>query len=181
MVLVGSGSESFDTDPNSGSSHFFIRIRIQGKDTDSTDPDPQHCSGKSCFVTTRLSFFACQKDAAGAALKKAAPALGSSQQKNRLQLPPKSGGSGSATLLRRAEFWICNTGPKGGTLLINILILSRCLVNISTVIAGKKRSTWRPAAAVTAILGWPAAVTGVLGHPTAVTTAAGRTFPAAVL
>ena len=34
MVLVGSGS-----------SHFFIRIRIQGNDTDSTvsDPDPQHC------------------------------------------------------------------------------------------------------------------------------------------
>ena len=32
MVLVGSGS-----------SHFFIRIRIQGNDTDSTDPDPPHC------------------------------------------------------------------------------------------------------------------------------------------
>ena len=47
---------------------------------------------------TRLSFFACQKDAAGAALKKAAPALGSGQIKNRLRLHPKSGGSGSATL-----------------------------------------------------------------------------------
>ena len=32
MVLVGSGS-----------SHFFIRIRIQENDTDSTDPDPPHC------------------------------------------------------------------------------------------------------------------------------------------
>ena len=30
VVLVGSGSVSFDTDP-------------QGNDTDSTDPDPQHC------------------------------------------------------------------------------------------------------------------------------------------
>ena len=37
--------------------------------------------------------FACQKDAAGAALKKAAPALGSGQQKNRLPLHHKSGGS----------------------------------------------------------------------------------------
>ena len=44
MVLVGSGSVSFDADPDSGSSHFLIRIRIQGNDTDSTDPDPQHCS-----------------------------------------------------------------------------------------------------------------------------------------
>ena len=42
MVLVGSGSVSFDRDPDSGSSHFLIRIRIQGKDTDSPDPDPQH-------------------------------------------------------------------------------------------------------------------------------------------
>ena len=42
MVLVGSGSVSFDTDPDSGSSHFLIRIRIQGNDTDSMDPDPQH-------------------------------------------------------------------------------------------------------------------------------------------
>ena len=43
MVLVGSGSVSFDTDPDSGSSHFLIRIRIQGNYTDSTDPDPPHC------------------------------------------------------------------------------------------------------------------------------------------
>ena len=35
---------------------------------------------------TRLSFFACQKDAAGAALKNAALAPGSAQQKNRLRL-----------------------------------------------------------------------------------------------
>ena len=38
---------------------------------------PLKIAHKSCFVTTtRLSFFACQKDAAGAAaaLKKAAPA-----------------------------------------------------------------------------------------------------------
>ena len=43
MILVGSGSVSFYSD--SGSSHFFLRIRIQGNDTDSTDPDtdPQHC------------------------------------------------------------------------------------------------------------------------------------------
>ena len=47
MVLVGSGYVSFDTDPDSGSSHFFKRIRIQGNTTDSTDPDPdpQHCGG----------------------------------------------------------------------------------------------------------------------------------------
>ena len=51
MVLVGSGSVSFHTDPDSGSSHFFIRIRIQRNDTDSTDPDPQHCSAVWC--TTR--------------------------------------------------------------------------------------------------------------------------------
>ena len=50
---------------------------------------------------TRLSFFACQKDAAGAALKKAAPAQGSGQQKNRLRLHPQSGGAGSATLQAR--------------------------------------------------------------------------------
>ena len=42
MVLVGSGSVSFDTDPDSGSSHFLIRIRIQGNYTDSTDPGPPH-------------------------------------------------------------------------------------------------------------------------------------------
>ena len=47
----------------------------------------------------RFSVFACQKDATGAALKKAAPALGSGQQKSRLLLEPKSGGSGSETLL----------------------------------------------------------------------------------
>ena len=35
---------------------------------------------------TRLFFFACLKDAAGAALKNAAPAPGSDQQKNRLRL-----------------------------------------------------------------------------------------------
>ena len=28
IILVGSGSVSFDTDPDSGSSHFFIRIQI---------------------------------------------------------------------------------------------------------------------------------------------------------
>ena len=52
---------------------------------------------------TRLSFFACQKDAAGAALKKAAPNLGSGHIKNRLRLHPKSGGSGSATLKGRSH------------------------------------------------------------------------------
>ena len=41
---------------------------------------------------TRLSFFACQTDAAGAALKKAAPALGSGQIKTWLRPHPKSGG-----------------------------------------------------------------------------------------
>ena len=49
----------------------------------------------SCFVTTaKLSFFACQKDAsgAGAALKNAAPALGSGQQKNQLRLQPRNTG-----------------------------------------------------------------------------------------
>ena len=52
---------------------------------------------------TRLSFFACQKDAAGAALKKAASALGSGQQKKigsgstlKVAAP---GGSGSAILV----------------------------------------------------------------------------------
>ena len=50
---------------------------------------------------TRLFFFACLKDAAGAALKSAAPTPGSDQQKNRLRRRPKSAsssGSGSATL-----------------------------------------------------------------------------------
>ena len=42
MVLVGSGYVSFDTDPDSETSNFFSRIRIQGNDTDSTDPDPPH-------------------------------------------------------------------------------------------------------------------------------------------
>ena len=35
---------------------------------------------------TRLFFFACLKDAAGAALKNVAPAPGSDQKRNRLQL-----------------------------------------------------------------------------------------------
>ena len=55
---------------------------------------------------TKLFFFACLKDAAGAALKSAAPAPGSDQQKNRLRLRPKSGGSsgsGSATLITSFE------------------------------------------------------------------------------
>ena len=38
-ILVGYRSVSFDTDPDSGSSHFLIRIRILGNDTDSTDTD----------------------------------------------------------------------------------------------------------------------------------------------
>ena len=42
MDLVGSGSVSFDTDPDSGFSHFLIRIRIQGNYMDSTDPDPPY-------------------------------------------------------------------------------------------------------------------------------------------
>ena len=41
MVLVGSGS-----------SHFLKGIRIQGNDTDSTDPDPPHC-----FALLHLRFF----------------------------------------------------------------------------------------------------------------------------
>ena len=48
MVLVGSGSVSFD--PDSESSHIFIRIRIQGNYTDSTDPDQPHF-----FVFNRYS------------------------------------------------------------------------------------------------------------------------------
>ena len=40
MVFVG--SESFDMDPDSV--QFLILIRIQGNETDSTDPDPQHCT-----------------------------------------------------------------------------------------------------------------------------------------
>ena len=53
MVLVGSGSVAFDTDPNSGSIHFLIQIPIQGNNRDSTDPDPdpdpQH-SGSSRLI-----------------------------------------------------------------------------------------------------------------------------------
>ena len=64
----------------------------------------------TCFVTTaKFSFFASQKDAAGAALKKVASALGSGQEKNRLwlRLHPKSGGSGSLTLLFRKYYRLC--------------------------------------------------------------------------
>ena len=65
---------------------------------------------------TRLFFFACLKDAAGAALKSAAPAPGSDQQKNWLWLrsPPKSGGSsGSGSWLRNTDTdpskqYLCN-------------------------------------------------------------------------
>ena len=56
---------------------------------------------------TRLFFFACLRDAAGAGatLKNAAPAPGSDQEKNRLQLQshPKSAGS------RRLRLRLCNT------------------------------------------------------------------------
>ena len=48
---------------------------------------------------TRLFFFACLEDAAEAALKSAAPASGSDQQKNWLRLPAptsKKNGSGAA-------------------------------------------------------------------------------------
>ena len=45
MVFVGSGSVSFNTDPDFGYSQFFIRIWIEGNDADSTDPDPQHWYG----------------------------------------------------------------------------------------------------------------------------------------
>ena len=51
-----------------------------------------------------LSFFACQKDAAGAALKQVTPALGSGQQKNRLRLHPKSGGSRWLRLRNTAKY-----------------------------------------------------------------------------
>ena len=55
-------------------------------------------------------FFACLKDADGAALKSAALAPGSDQQKNRLRLwsCPKSGGSsvsGSATLVLKLTYF----------------------------------------------------------------------------
>ena len=54
MVLVG--SVSFDTDPDSGSSHFFIRIRIQ---ENYTDPDPGklygfHGSGSATLLMALL-------------------------------------------------------------------------------------------------------------------------------
>ena len=57
---------------------------------------------------TRLFFFACLKDAAGAALKKAAPAPtpGSDPKKNRLRLRPKSAGS------RRFRLRLRNTAPR---------------------------------------------------------------------
>ena len=45
MVSVISGPVSFDRDPDPDSYQaiFFIPIPIQGNDTKSTDPDPQHC------------------------------------------------------------------------------------------------------------------------------------------
>ena len=49
MVFVCSGSVSFDTDQDSGFGHLLIRIRIQGNETDSTIPDPQHCVRLSVF------------------------------------------------------------------------------------------------------------------------------------
>ena len=57
---------------------------------------------------TRLLFFACLKDAAGAALKNAAPAPGSDQQKNRLRLPAPA-----------PQYWdphynFCEFGTGGG-------------------------------------------------------------------
>ena len=51
------------------------------------------------YAVATLSFFACQK--AGAALKKAVPALDSGQQKNRL--------------------WLCNTGPESSKVLKHFL------------------------------------------------------------
>ena len=59
----------------------------------------------SQLTTQGFPFFACQNDAAGAALKKAAPALGSGQPKNRLRLHTKSGG------FRR--LWLRNTADWG--------------------------------------------------------------------
>ena len=50
MVLVGN-----DTDPDSGSSQFIIRIRIQGNDSDSTDPDPPYW--RSDYILFSLSGF----------------------------------------------------------------------------------------------------------------------------
>ena len=40
----GSGSGSETLDPDTRYSQFFIRIGIQGNDTDSMDPDPPHCT-----------------------------------------------------------------------------------------------------------------------------------------
>ena len=60
----------------------------------------------SRFVTTtRLSFLLGKKDAAGATWKKAAPALGSGQQKNWLhcQLHTKSGSSRRLQLLNTVQ------------------------------------------------------------------------------
>ena len=52
-----------------------------------------------CHNNKAFLFFACQKDAPRAVLKKAALALGYGQQKYWLPLYPKSGSSGSATLV----------------------------------------------------------------------------------
>ena len=54
MVLVGSGFVSFDTDADSGSSDFFVRIRIQGNDTDSTDPYPPPWTGEDVTTCTTV-------------------------------------------------------------------------------------------------------------------------------
>ena len=48
MGFFGSGSLSFDTDPDSGPIPTVKRIRIQGNYTDSTDPDPQPCLQNCC-------------------------------------------------------------------------------------------------------------------------------------
>ena len=64
MVFVVSGSVSFETDPNSGSSPSLICIRIPGNDTESTDPE--HLLNYSSlsivynlsnFLETRKRFF----------------------------------------------------------------------------------------------------------------------------
>ena len=61
-------------------------------------------------IRTKVFFFACLKDAAGAgpALKNAAPAPGSGKEKHRLRLwlrsRPKSGGS--------RRLWLRNTGQN---------------------------------------------------------------------
>ena len=54
---------------------------------------------------TRLLFFVCLTDAAGAALKNAAPAPGSDLQKNRLRSRPRSGGS--RRLRNTAVLFVC--------------------------------------------------------------------------